>query len=71
MYRFSDNSPEAQKWRVEQMDANNAIEGVDKDEEKAALMEAWELEGLSEDEQIERMLEHFASRSTAASSFAR
>lgn len=71
MYRFSDNSPEAQKWRVEQMDANNAIEGVDKDEEMAALMEAWEREGLSDDEQIQRMLEHVASQSALASSFAR
>ena len=28
MFRFDDNSREAQRWRMQQMIANNAIEGT-------------------------------------------
>jgi hypothetical protein len=57
MYRESDNSREAQAWRVAQAHANNAIEGVEKDEEIAALVARWDAEGVSDEEQIERLTE--------------
>lgn len=57
MYRTSDQSPEAQAWRVEQMHANNAIEGIEKDEEIAALVAQWDSEGIPDEEQIKRLLE--------------
>jgi hypothetical protein len=62
MYRFSDQSREAKEWRAEQMHANSAIEGVDKDEDAAALVSQWDAEGLSQDEIVERLNEMFVPR---------
>lgn len=62
MHRFSDQSLEAREWRAEQMHANSAIEGVEKDEEAAALVSRWDAEGLSQDEIIERLNEMFVPK---------
>jgi hypothetical protein len=63
VYRQSDKSREAREWRVEQMHANNAIEGVEKDDELAELVAQWRDEGLSQDEIAERLVEHVAATS--------
>ena len=62
MYRFSDKSPEAKAWRVEQMHANSAIEGVEEDKNISALVAQWKAEGLSQDEVAERLTETFVPK---------
>lgn len=58
-YRFSDKSPEAKRWRMEQMIANFAISGREMEDpaEFIALIEKWEAEGLSQDEKAARLTE--------------
>ncbi|MFS8050309.1 MULTISPECIES: hypothetical protein [Rhizobium] len=43
------HSPEAQKWRYEQMKANLAISGMEVDPELEAMTEAWEANGQGPD----------------------
>lgn len=56
MFKFDDNSREAQRWRMEQMIANNAISGIPTDPELVALTERWDDEGVPDEEQIARLL---------------
>lgn len=65
MYHFSDESPEAQAWRVQQMHENNAIEGVEMDQEIANLVAEWDRQGIPDDEQIERLKELIRPHSPA------
>ncbi|MDW9776427.1 hypothetical protein GOA89_32570 [Sinorhizobium meliloti] len=55
MFRFDDNSPEARRWRMQQMIGNNAIEGIEKDPELVALIGRWDDEGVPDEEQIARL----------------
>lgn len=57
MFKFDDNSREAQRWRMQQMIANNAIEGIETDPALVALTEQWDDEGVPDEEQIARLLE--------------
>lgn len=55
MFRFDDNSPEARRWRMQQMIANKAIEGIETDPELVALIERWDDEGVPDEERIARL----------------
>ena len=55
MYRFSDHSKEAQKYRLRQWVANSAISGRDLREEHIQKLEAWIDEGISQDECARRL----------------
>lgn len=55
MYRFRDKSKEAQKYRVRQMAANQAISGRDMEEEDIRRMEKWIDEGISQEEVARRL----------------
>ena len=66
MNRFSSNKTKDVAWRVDQMHANNAIEGVQKDEALAALVEEWNAAGVADDEQIARLVQMAKQRNRAA-----
>lgn len=66
MNRFSSNEPKEVAWRVDQMHANNAIEGVQKDEALAALVEEWNATGVADDEQVARLVQMAKQRNRAA-----
>jgi hypothetical protein len=52
-----DTSPEAKKWRQEQMVANLEISGFEVDRKLLALVDQWEQEeGLSQDEVATRLV---------------
>jgi hypothetical protein len=57
MSRFKSQAAADVAWRVDQMHANNAIEGIERDLELSAFAEQMEREGLSDDEQIARLVE--------------
>lgn len=57
MNRFSSNETEDVAWRVSQMHANNAIEGVQKNEALAALVEEWNAARVADDEQVARLVQ--------------
>ncbi|MES5100693.1 hypothetical protein ABUK73_20905 [Agrobacterium sp. BA1120] len=66
MNRFSSNEAKDVAWRIDQMHANNAIEGVQKDEALAALVEEWNAAGVADDEQIARLVQMAKQRNRAA-----
>ena len=55
MYSFRDNSKEAQKYRLHQMVANQAISGIETHPDDIAKLEAWIDEGLTQDEVARRL----------------
>ncbi|NTJ43875.1 hypothetical protein G6L28_14830 [Agrobacterium larrymoorei] len=57
MDRFSSNKAKDIAWRISQMHANNAIEGVKKDEALAAMVEDWNEAGVSDEAQISRLVQ--------------
>lgn len=59
MFNDTDNSPEARRWRIAQMIANTAIEGVETDPELVAIIEQGHDDGLSQDEIAARLIERF------------
>ncbi|UHS64209.1 hypothetical protein HRR99_22130 [Agrobacterium vaccinii] len=66
MNRFSSHGNKCVAWRVDQMHANNAIEGVQKDDALAALVEGWNAAGVADDEQIARLVQMAKQRNRAA-----
>ncbi|KXG87359.1 hypothetical protein [Agrobacterium bohemicum] len=66
MNRFFSNEAKDVAWRVDQMHANNAIEGVQKDEALAALVEEWNAAGVADDEQVARLVQMAKQRNRAA-----
>ena len=55
MYSFRDHSKEAQKYRVRQMAANQAISGREIKEEDIQQLEKWIDEDISQDEVTRRL----------------
>ena len=55
MYSFRDHSKEAQKYRVRQMAANQAISGREIKEEDIQQLEKWIDEDISQDEVARRL----------------
>lgn len=66
MSRFSSDATRDVDWRVSQMHANNAIEGVKKDEALSILVEKWDAAGVSDDDQIARLVQMAKHRNLAA-----
>lgn len=56
MYRISDNSKEAQKYRLHQMVANNAISGRDMSREDIEMLERWIDEEVPQEERVRRLV---------------
>ena len=54
-YRFSYDSKEAQKYRLRQMVANQAISGIETHQDDIAQLEKWIDEGVSQDECARRL----------------
>ena len=55
MYSFRDHSKEAQKYRLHQMVANQAISGIEANPDDIAKLERWIDEGISQDEVARRL----------------
>lgn len=55
MYRFSDNSKAAKKYRLHQMNANIAISGREMHPDDIALLEKWIDEEVPQDECVRRL----------------
>lgn len=56
MYRFSDKSKAAKKYRLHQMIANNAISGRDMRADDIAMLERWIDEDVPQTEQVRRLV---------------
>lgn len=65
-YRFSDDSKEAQKYRLHQAIANNRISGLDMPPEDIAMLEKWIDEEVPQEEQIRRLTVRHIGGKTAA-----
>lgn len=59
MYRFSDNSKAAKKYRLHQMIANNAISGREMHPDNIAELERWIDEEVPQDECVRRLNQMF------------
>lgn len=66
MYSFRDHSKEAQKYRLHQMVANNAISGIEASPEDIAILERWIDEEVSQDECARRLIVRHISGDTTA-----
>lgn len=65
-YRYSDNSKEAQRCRVRQMAANNAISGREMHPDDIELLEKWIDEEVPQDECARRLTVRHVSGNTTA-----
>ena len=66
MYSFRDHSKEAQRYRLHQMVANQAISGIETHPDDIAKLEAWIDEGLTQDEVARRLIvRHIGGDTTA------
>lgn len=66
MYCFSDNSKEAQKYRLHEMVANSAISGIETHPDDIALLEKWIDEEVPQDECARRLVvRHIGGDTTA------
>lgn len=66
MYRSSDNSKPAQKYRLHQMVANQAVSGIQTHPDDVAQLERWIDEGVSQDECARRLIVRHIGGETAA-----
>lgn len=57
IYRFASSDPEDVAWRVEQMHANNAIEGIERNPVLKAYVEKMQPAGLTVEEKIQRIVD--------------
>jgi len=66
MYRFSDHSKEAKKYRLRQWVANSVISGRDMSREDIEILERWIDEEVPKEEQIRRLtVRHIGGDTTA------
>ncbi|WP_312356806.1 hypothetical protein [Agrobacterium sp.] len=66
MYSFSDNSKAAQKYRLHQMIANQAISGIETHPDDIAQLERWIDEEVPQDEVARRLtVKHIGGDTTA------
>lgn len=65
-YRFSDDSKEAQKYRLHEMVANSAISGIETHPDDITLLEKWIDEEVPQDECARRLVvRHIGGDTTA------
>lgn len=64
--RFASDRPEDIAWRVEQAEVDGTIEGIETSPELEELVTAMDAEGLSPEEQIERIIAFAKARSAQA-----
>lgn len=60
--RFSDDTPEARAFRLEQAFVDAEIEGIARDPEAEALLHQLEEDGVSDEERIRRLTAYVKSR---------